>query len=376
MNNLVLKKIIVVAIILMFINNVVPTYSEGATTNASLKLSSSQVNIGKSFTLSLVFNGESFNVAGFETTINFDHSKLNIVKENSEVKLIRPVSVPDDFSIAPSLIEAGKIKVIGFLNPQSASAKPISAKGETLIFTLEFLVKDGAEVNSKALFQIQDITVASIYNNEITNVFTNISSPASVTIGPKLDTNNYLSSLSVEGYVLSPAFAKDVYDYRVTVPRDVTSVTVNAQREASTSTHTVSGAGNLNYGDNMVTVTVTAQDTERTRRYRITVTREFPPQETSEEPVSTEPSETPSDSESSGDITPTMEVTPEPVSSEPENDEDQSSEPLVQLPAEGNYWKTIAIVSTLLFFICAGVMIWLIFDKISNKDKIVRIKRK
>jgi hypothetical protein len=126
----------------------------------------------------------------------------------------------------------------------------------------------------------------------------------------------------------------------------------------------------------MVTVTVTAQDKDLVRRYRITVTREFPPVETSEEPTPSEPFETPSISETSEEITPTVEATPtlEPVSSE--SDEESSSEIVDELPASENYWKTIAMISTALFLICAGIMVWLIFDKISNRNKIVRIKRK
>ena len=46
--------------------------------------------------------------------------------------------------------------------------------------------------------------------------------------------NNYLKSLEVEGYEISPAFEKGITEYRLTVPNEENSVIVRAEAEKET----------------------------------------------------------------------------------------------------------------------------------------------
>jgi len=85
--------------------------------------------------------------------------------------------------------------------------------------------------------------------------------------------NANLSSLSVNGYSLSPSFNASTTNYNVTVPNSVTSATISAT--AADSHATVSGIGSksLNVGQNSFPVVVTAEDgSEKT--YTIVITRE------------------------------------------------------------------------------------------------------
>ena len=343
--------------------------AEGETVTLSVVTSSSTVNIGKTFNVTLMANPNmNVDIQGFDAGIKFDSSKLELVKDDGNPKIIRPSGVNDSYLMSANV--TGDIINI-FCEDPSLSA-PIQVKGSTALITFSFIVKDSAAPGSSAEFSLTDGSVTTIYNQQPESAQTLLSKAASVKIGSRLDTNNYLSSLSVEGYSISPAFARDVYDYTIVVPEDVTSITVNTSREVPTSVQSISGTDSLNYGDNMVTITVTAQDTDRVRRYRITVKREFPPQESSDIESSSELSEESSNSEVSDIVTPTIEITPQPTSSEDE----LSSYPQKNESTNENYWKTIAIISTALFLICAGVMVWLIFDKISNRGKIIKIKRK
>ncbi len=72
--------------------------------------------------------------------------------------------------------------------------------------------------------------------------------------------NNRLSSMSVDGFSLSPAFSRDVMEYNVTVGSSVTSIYVRAA--ALDSTATITGTGNiqLQSGNTDITVQIKAQN--------------------------------------------------------------------------------------------------------------------
>lgn len=83
--------------------------------------------------------------------------------------------------------------------------------------------------------------------------------------------NNYLSSLGVDGYVLSPGFNKDTLEYSLTLENDVRSINITGAKDDSRSS--VSGLGNheLVEGINKIEIKVTAQNGS-TRSYILNVT--------------------------------------------------------------------------------------------------------
>lgn len=87
--------------------------------------------------------------------------------------------------------------------------------------------------------------------------------------------NNWLSSLAVNGYSLTPYFSGSNTAYSLVVDSDVDAINVTAAAVAGTST--VSGTGNhaLNYGNNTITITCTSQSGSP-RNYTITVARQSP----------------------------------------------------------------------------------------------------
>ena len=88
--------------------------------------------------------------------------------------------------------------------------------------------------------------------------------------------NNYLlNALSVEGHTLSPAFSTYTYDYELVVSSETDKVVINATPADSNAKVTGTGVIPLNYGDNKVTVTVTAQSGTK-RNYTIDISRQQP----------------------------------------------------------------------------------------------------
>lgn len=81
--------------------------------------------------------------------------------------------------------------------------------------------------------------------------------------------NNYLKSLSVYGYELSPTFDKETLEYTVELDSTVESIKVNASVEDSTASLIGGGEISVVEGSNTIELVVTAQN-GNTRTYKIT----------------------------------------------------------------------------------------------------------
>ena len=118
--------------------------------------------------------------------------------------------------------------------------------------------------NSKILNTAMEFKIP-VYNNMPNSVYKKPTSNG--------NNNNFLKSLSVSGYKLNRTFDKYTMTYSLTVPGNVSSITVNAPALGSGAK--VSGAGkhSLVEGDNKINIKVTAPSGV-VRTYTITVTRD------------------------------------------------------------------------------------------------------
>ena len=95
---------------------------------------------------------------------------------------------------------------------------------------------------------------------------------------PKVySSNNFLSSLTIDGYQLDSSFNKDVLEYSVTVKEGTESIKINAQKADSTAS--VSGVGKVSVteGVNNLEIVVTAENGNK-RTYKLNVTvKEYAP---------------------------------------------------------------------------------------------------
>ena len=135
----------------------------------------------------------------------------------------------------------------------------------TDIITLKFkTLKTGSTTLSLANVLLNDCN-----NNKLS--VTPVSK--TITIGTPVikDSNNYLSALSIIGYTISPAFNKNTTSYSLTVPNNVSSVTLNATKESAKATLTGTGNKSLSVGANNISVVVTAENGS-TRTYIINAT--------------------------------------------------------------------------------------------------------
>ena len=98
--------------------------------------------------------------------------------------------------------------------------------------------------------------------------------------------NNYLSSLVPGSGSLSPAFSSAVFSYALAVTSDVASISFTPTTSDASATMTINGAAassgtastpvSLAYGDNTISIVVTAADHVSTQAYTVVVTRALP----------------------------------------------------------------------------------------------------
>ncbi len=91
------------------------------------------------------------------------------------------------------------------------------------------------------------------------------------------DTNNYLKSLSVKDYALSPEFNKETLEYSVTVPNTVNQVTIEAEKESGYASLEGAGEFEVNEGINTFEIKVMSETgTERIYTVKVNVEDENP----------------------------------------------------------------------------------------------------
>lgn len=81
--------------------------------------------------------------------------------------------------------------------------------------------------------------------------------------------NVNLKSLMIRGFELYPTFKPNIYNYNVNINEVISFLDVKAEPENEKATIAVEGNNNLTKGDNLIKITVTAEDGETTRTYKI-----------------------------------------------------------------------------------------------------------
>ena len=105
-------------------------------------------------------------------------------------------------------------------------------------------------------------------NNNTKTTKTTTTRPTTTKAGSN---NNYLSSLSVDGYPIT--FNRNTTEYNITIPEEVTSIKVNATTDDKKASFKAIGTNDLSNGHNNVKVVVEAENGS-TKTYVIDVFRE------------------------------------------------------------------------------------------------------
>ena len=85
--------------------------------------------------------------------------------------------------------------------------------------------------------------------------------------------NSDLKSLNIKGYTLNPAFSPDVYEYKVDVSGDVSSLDIETEGANHSVNVDIVGNENLTDGENTITILVYNEETKQNSTYQITVNK-------------------------------------------------------------------------------------------------------
>lgn len=130
----------------------------------------------------------------------------------------------------------------------------------------------GKVICSISSAKLTDSSSSSWIDVSANDLVITVNNPVQKPVVPKVkSSNNYLSSLTVEGYELDRAFDKETLEYNVTLEPFTKSISINAQTENDSAT--VKGTGTLEVNDieNKYEVVVTAEDGSK-RSYVINAT--------------------------------------------------------------------------------------------------------
>lgn len=81
--------------------------------------------------------------------------------------------------------------------------------------------------------------------------------------------NAELENLEIEGYSLYPSFKSNIYSYNLNINQNITSLNINPISQREKATVVIEGNNNLQKGENVIKIIVTAEDNTTIRTYKI-----------------------------------------------------------------------------------------------------------
>ena len=226
----ILKSIIVVTIMFLSINIV-------KAASATISMSGNGTTIvGNNVTVTVTLSSSDA-LGSWDFSIGYDTSLLRLTNSTAE-KMQRSVGYA-----------------------QSASQ---TSKSYTFTFTTLKSGSASVYVNSAEVYGF-DESVMSVNKGSKT-----ITIKTQAQIEASYSKDNYLKSLSVEGYDLSPSFDKETLEYTLNLDSNIESVKVIAIKSDSSASVEGDGEISLSEGSNQVTIVVTAENGSK-RTYTINI---------------------------------------------------------------------------------------------------------
>ncbi len=269
------------------------TASTGTASNGKIKISSvdfsmsngiTSGNVGtitfkvlKTGTTTVTMNTIEATDQGSNLTVSFTPKSLTLENAKSSDNKLKSLGVTG-YTLSPSFNanttsytvtiprDVTQVTVTAEANDSKATVTgkgTVNITGETTTATVKVTAENGSSKNYTISIKKQ-------------------AAPSDPT--PSLSSDNKLKSLGVTGYTLSPSFDPSTNSYTVTIPRDVTQVTVTA--EANDSKATVTGTGSVAIsGESTSAIVKVVAENGSANNYTITIKKEAAKEE--EKPVET-----------------------------------------------------------------------------------------
>ncbi len=201
--------------------------------------SAKKVQVGQTFTVTVSVSS-SKPLGSWQFNVGYDSSVFKYVSSNMESGL----------------------SSVGFVSNSSTKNKTYK-----LTFKAKKEGTGSVSVNNAEVYSFDEETLSTsratttiTVENPAPKSNTNSNTTSNSNKNDNRSADNYLSSLSIDGYDISPKFNKNTTSYTLSVPNNVTSVNINAK--VNDNNAKVSGTGKINVkeGTNKAYVTVTAEN--------------------------------------------------------------------------------------------------------------------
>ena len=199
-----------------------------------------EINENATFTVAVGVNDAS-NLWGFRAPINYDSSKLSLVSSTGL----------NGFGVAVGS---------SFVADNSSGIN-----GSKSVATLTFKATSNFKVNESTT-----ISLGSAEGSDGEQTIAGSGSSITISIAAPKNSNNNLSSLSIDGYDID--FASNKTSYQLTVEYEVNQINIKASTEDSTARVSGTGTKDLNLYTNTFNIVVTAENGSR-KTYTIEVIR-------------------------------------------------------------------------------------------------------
>lgn len=231
------------------------------------------INISKIIIFTVLLNIVSIvNVNAANAKISVSRSASTIVVGNN---ITFTVTISTDYPIGMWNYAAETSSNLVFVSSSSGYVSRqynLAPDNSTKSITYKFTYRAKSSGNATFTFKLSNVHDKD--ENEMGINGTNSSSVQIITqaqLEASYSKNNYLSSLAVENYQISPSFNKDTLEYSLELPYNVTSINVIANKEDSKASVNGAGTKELSLGANKIEIKVTAQNGS-TRTYIINAT--------------------------------------------------------------------------------------------------------
>lgn len=213
-----------------------PFTVNAASADIDLKATPTKASVGSTITVDVNINGSTA-IGSYEYTLDYDHSKLELVEGKS-------------------------------YNFEHANSNNVKS------FNKEFKFK--VKANGASKISVKSYAVTNYSGNENLSVTVNPVSINSSGSSNQSD-NNYLSNLEIEGYSLEPKFSKNTNNYILKIDDEIGSIKIKATPENNKASVIGAGERNLKVGDNRIEITVTSESgKDKTYTIKVTLSEQNP----------------------------------------------------------------------------------------------------
>ena len=300
-----LKRLAIITVILIIVSPFVYAISSNASIdNKFFRVDNTEIEVGETLTMTIDLSQIEYEDFKFilnsdislsdvevstdnEENVETNNNQITITSSKSNInmdKIELYYKIPEDLELGT------KITLKASIEENVEESEKDIIEEEIVVTIKETKVEENISNQGKEnLTDIQDKTIQNNQDKTVQNSsstqsvktsssttgsFSSISgSSTTQAVTYKGSYDNYLTSIEVDGYDLTPEFSKTNTTYFLTVDNSVTSLSISVTRSDSSAQVTVYGNTDLKEGSNKVLISVTAENGD-VRTYRIYVTRE------------------------------------------------------------------------------------------------------